>query len=92
MEPYDGMAQDAGAHQSGWHLRWTACIAERLAARVWSDGCQQGYCAQHGAEMAWSLATNHYGYLCKRRRGGGAEHRIEDVDLNQDWLSHSLEL
>jgi hypothetical protein len=32
--------------------------------------------------MARSLAINHHGHLCKRRRGGGAEHRIQDVDLN----------
>ena len=34
MESYDGVAQDGGAHQSGWHSRWTARITERLAARI----------------------------------------------------------
>jgi hypothetical protein len=57
--------------------------AEGVEARVWSDGCQQRHRAQHGAEMAWSLATNHYGHLCKRRRGGGAEYCVEDVALNR---------
>src|SRR5258707_3588476 len=82
MEPYDGVAQDAGAHQSGWHPRWTARIGERLAARVWCNGCQQGHRIEHGSEMAWPLATNHYGHLCQRRRGGGAEHRIEESVVN----------
>ena len=34
-------------------------------------------------KMARSLATDHYGYLCERRRGRRAKHRIEDVDLNR---------
>ena len=72
----------ACAHQSGWHPRWTACIAERLAARIWCNGCQQGHRTQYGAEMAWSLAAYHYGHLCKRRRGRRAEHCIQNVDLN----------
>jgi hypothetical protein len=29
--------------------------------------------------MAWSLSAHYDGHLCKRRRGGGAEHRIQDV-------------
>ena len=54
----------ACAHQGGWHPRWTACIAERVEARVWCSGCQQGHRAQHGPEMAWSLSADYYGYLC----------------------------
>ena len=30
MEPYDGMAQDGCADESGWHPRWTARIAKGL--------------------------------------------------------------
>jgi hypothetical protein len=32
--------------------------------------------------MAWPLTTRDYGHLCKRRRGRGAEHCLQDVDLN----------
>ena len=73
-----------GPHQSGWHPRWTSCIAERLAARVWCNGCQQGHYTQYGAEMARSLAAYHYGDLCKCRWRRRAEHCIQDVDLKRD--------
>jgi hypothetical protein len=41
--------------------------------------------------MARSLAINYYGHLCERRRGGRAEHRIEDVELNRINLITQLD-
>jgi hypothetical protein len=33
--------------------------------------------------MAGALSVDHYSDLCQRRRGGGAEHCVEDVELNR---------
>src|ERR1700720_4234708 len=32
-------------------------------------------------KMVRARATDHHSYLCRRRRGGRAEHCIQDVDL-----------
>ena len=73
-------AKAARAH-SALGSQWTTCITERIAARVWSDGCQQGHRTQYGPKMARSLAAYDHGYLCKRSGRGGAVNRLQDVDL-----------
>ena len=72
------------AYQSEFYIDNGSCTRALVALHSQSGSCiPLEFQLTRVYRIFPSLAAYHHSHLCKRRRGGGAEHRIEDVDLNR---------